>query len=163
MSDIVQSTIISYFDTQNAAFKYNSESIPVIHTDNNAGEKEEGGIGPFIKTSIIEQSWNKINTSRHTVSDSLNHCSMETGQFILQIHAQGGYGDRDLRIQQKVADLIKRDFVQLDLDTSNNSFIRFGVSTSRPPFFIDRAKKGERQWWQLNLFINYSYSESYTV
>jgi hypothetical protein len=162
MSDIVQSTVISYFDSQNAALKYNSEVIPVIHTDNNAGEKEEGGIGPFIKTSIIEQSWNKINSSRHTVTDSDTQCSMETGQFIIEIHAQGGYGDRDLRIQQKVADLIKKDFVQLDLETANSEFIRFGESTSRPPFFVDRAKRGQRQWWQLNLFINYAYSESYT-
>lgn len=163
MSEIVQSTIIAYFDSQNAAGVYSSANITspyTIHEDNNTGEPEEGSAGPFIKTFIIEEEWNKIDDQRKVVGGSLTHTSLEEGQFILQIHVWKGLGDRDLRAQTVVAGKIKRDFVKLELPTTTG-FIHFGSSLMRPTIDIE-AQHHDGDWQRTDLLINYYYIESYT-
>lgn len=164
MSDIVQQTIQDYYDELNIAGAFSTNGVlthRTIHSDNNTGEREPRDSGPFVETAIVEQEWNKIDSKRRSVGDTLNHCSFERGVFICRIYVEAGLGNKDTRAQQVVSDKIKKNFVQLNLPTENNFFIRFGEATPRDPFQTRRQKGGQKLWWQLNLFIAYSYSETY--
>lgn len=163
MSEIVQSTIITHFDTQNAAGVYASGNIAspyTIHMDNNTEEPEEGSAGPFIKTFITEFDWNKIDDQTKTVGGGLTHTSFEEGQVIFQIHCWKGMGNLDLRAQTVVAGKIKRDFVKLELATTNG-LIHFGKSSMSPAIDIPTERR-DGDWQRTDLFIDYYYADSYT-
>jgi hypothetical protein len=168
MSAVVTQAIIDYFDARNEAEKYGtvaSPCVPVIHMNTNGGEKEENGTGPFIKTRVIENEWNKIDDVRKVVDGVDEHTSFEYGVLVFEIHVQKGLGDKDALAHEIVADKLKKDFVKLELPTSNNRYIHFGEALPKPVITVNKLSGPKsskvKKWNRLDLFINYYYSEDY--
>jgi hypothetical protein len=160
MSFIVQQTIIDYFDANNATGDYNSgDVVPVMHTDQNFDQMEEGGNGPYVKTFIVEQDYEKIDDTRKEAGTPVTTINAESGVFISQVFVWKGLGDKDLRVNTKVVDAIKQDFTGLYLPTTDNCFIDFGNAQMRQPVEVELAEEDEDEikWIRLDVLIPYTY------
>lgn len=164
MSFIVTDTIINHYNTRNAALAYYTSKIPTTHTNlNETNLFEDAGVGPYVKTFILEQQRDKLNDTRKTVGVTSTDITQESGALLFQIFVVVNFGNRDTMADEQIADALTQEFIGGYLATANNDFINFGEALPRQPILIDRlgANKGRGgksfQWQRRDLFINYTY------